>query len=86
MTALVGEFRLIPLIRDKDVKRDVLEWWELEDSRRTGLIRYGDDEWDITTSCRDIDAVKDIFMDLNDNASLSNKNIKNFRSRWDRKP
>lgn len=86
MTALVGEFRLILLTRDKDVKRDVLEWWEPEDSGRIGLIRYGDDEWDIRTSCRDINVAKDIFMDLNDNASLNDKNIENFRSRWDRKP
>lgn len=80
------QFRLIALTRDKDTKKELLEWWEPGDAPFRGMVRFGDDEWDARTSSSDISVAENVFHDLYESGQLSPEILQDFRSQWDPKP
>ncbi|MEN5182087.1 hypothetical protein ABE501_20225 [Comamonas testosteroni] len=86
MISLPSTYRLMLLTRDSDIKREILEWWEPTDSGRTGLVRFGDDDWDIRTTCADIIVAKEIFYDFYETGEVNSMYMENFRSQWNPKP
>ena len=82
MMAIPGVFKLILLTRDEDVKKEILEWWEADESTRRGVIKFGDDVFDVRTSTSDVTVAKNIFSHLNETGELDKEIIAEFRSQW----
>lgn len=79
------QFRIIALTNDEDPKNELLEWWEAQESRFRGTIRFGDDEWDARmVSCEPAVAQK-IFYELYECGKLSRETLLSLRSQWNPK-
>ncbi|MPS89037.1 MULTISPECIES: DUF6911 family protein [Comamonas] len=80
------EFRIIAMTRDKDKKRELLEWWNPSLREYIGESLFLDDAYDSRMTSNDLEVGKEIFRDFYENSDLMPCNLENFRSQWDPLP
>lgn len=84
MDANPGNYRLVAFTSSKDLKFEILEWWESGGAGHRGFVRFDDDLWDARKVSRDIDVALVLFREFYDNGDLSD-GVSSFRSPWDPK-
>lgn len=85
MKAIQGKYRMIALTRSDDPKMQLLEWWEPSDSSFRGVVKMGDDEWDLRTVATDLTFAKSLFHEIYITGDLKS-GVLQFRSQWEPKP
>lgn len=84
MDSLPGRFKLAVLTRSSNPKEEYLEWWELADSAYSGVVRFGDDDFDSRMVCADISIAEAVFKELYETGDL-NAGLSQMRSPWNPK-
>ena len=84
MEAISQKFRLVyfPKVKNLKGKLEVREWRDFSKSPDRKLERFGDDEWDASTICSDINVAKNIFKEYFDNEGVADYFLSQVRSIW----